>query len=113
MTQLNLNLKLNLQKQALKNRAQSYKVNIMHKSYSLHQLNESKPAVEKLFRNLLQEMKGFKYCMSLGFEFMKKIYIEETYSVVCFNSPTKIVTNDGDVDLNKDDLYYWIKLLDA
>ena len=74
--------------------ARSYKVeNVDHKDL-LVQLQASKSSIEDLFKDLLDEMKCFKYQRTVTVLLSKaKINGSIEYSPVYFNSTTKIVIN--------------------
>ena len=72
----------------------SYKVEIVGKKDQIVQLEASKVSTKNLFRDLLNEIKGFKYQITI--EVLLKKYNhngEIEFSPVYFNSVTKAVTN--------------------
>ena len=72
----------------------SYKVEIIQKKDPIVQLEASKLSIKNLFSDLLNEVKGFKYQITV--EVLLKIYKhngEIEFRPVCFNSVTKTVTN--------------------
>ena len=75
--------------------ARSYKNEIVDKINSLIQLEASKQSITDLFKDLLTEIKGFKYQITLAV-LLSKIKSDESieYSPVYFNSKTKTVIND-------------------
>ena len=75
--------------------ARSYKNEIVDKINSLVQLEASKQSITDLFKDLLTEIKGFKYQITLAV-LLSKIKSDESieYSPVYFNSKTKTVIND-------------------
>ena len=79
-------------KTAFSGYAQSYTVDIVDKKDVIVQLKTSKISIENLFKDLLVEMKGFKYQITL-YVLLSKVkssgLIE--YSPVYFNSLTKTV----------------------
>ena len=80
--------------QAFKGYAMSYKVEIMGKKYPFLQLEASILSIKNLSSNLLNELKGFKYQVTLEVLFKKyKHNGEIEFRSVYFNSVTKTVTN--------------------
>ena len=74
--------------------ARSYKVEIVDHKDPLVQLQASKSSIEDLFKDLLDEMKGFKYQIITAVLLSKaKINGSIEYSPVYFNSTTKTVIN--------------------
>ena len=72
---------------------QSYKIEILDKKNVVVQLKASK--IVKLFKDLLIELKGFKYQITLAVLLSKVKNSGETeYSPVYFNSLTKAVINN-------------------
>ena len=67
--------------------ARSYKVEIIDHKDPLIQLEASKSSVKDLFKDLLNEMKGFKYQITVA------VLLSKEYSSVYFNSVTKTVIN--------------------
>ena len=77
---------------AFRGYAMSYKVEIVEKKDPLIQLEASKTSIKDLFKDLLDETKGFKYQITLKVELKKyKPEGEIEFSPVYFNSATKIV----------------------
>ena len=79
-------------KTAFSGYAQSYKIEIVYKKDMITQLKSSEISIENLFKDLLMEMKGFKYQITLQVLLSKvksKGLIE--YSTVYLNSLTKTV----------------------
>ena len=75
--------------------AQSYKTEIVDKRDVVFQLKASKISIVELFKDLLIELKGFKYQITLAVLLSKVKNSGETeYSPVYFNSLTKTVIND-------------------
>ena len=74
--------------------ARSYKIEIVDHKDPVVQLQASKSSIEELFKNLLDEMKGFKYQITVTV-LPSKVKINESieYSPVYFNSTTKTVIN--------------------
>ena len=72
----------------------SYKVEILDHKDPLVQLGASKSSIKDLFKNLLNEMKGFKYQIAVAVLLSKeKGNGDIEYSSVYFNSTTKTVIN--------------------
>ena len=72
----------------------SYKVEIIEKKDPIVQLKASKLSIKNLFNDLLNELKGFKYQITV--EVLLKKYKhngEIEFRPVYFNSVTKTVTN--------------------
>ena len=68
----------------------------------LVQLEASKPVIKDLFRDLLNEMNGFKYQITLKVLLTKQRQNGETeFSTVYFNSTAKTVININKYGLNK------------
>ena len=65
------------------------------------QLKASKISIVELFKNLLIELKGFKYQITLAILLSKvKNNSEIEYSPVYFNSLTKTVSNSNKLSLD-------------
>ena len=80
----------------------SYKVEIIESKDPLVQLEASKSSIEDLFKDLLNEMKGFKYQITVTVLLYKyKINGDVEYSPVYFNTATKTVINSDKYDLDK------------
>ena len=80
--------------QAFKGYAMSYKVEIIEKKDPIVQLEASKLSIKNLLSDLLNEIKGFKYQITV--EVLLKKYKhngEIEFRPVYFNSVTKTVTN--------------------
>ena len=74
--------------------ARSCKVEIVDHKDPLLQLEASKSSIKDLFKDLLNEMKGFKYQITVAVLLSKqKGNGDIEYSSVCFNSITKKVIN--------------------
>ena len=68
----------------------------------LAQLETSKSSIENLFKDLLNEMKGFKYQITVTVMLSKHKQNEDIeYVPVYFNSATKIAINSDKHDLEK------------
>ena len=81
--------------QAFKGYAISYKVEIIEKKNPIVQLEASKLSIKNLFSDLLNELKGFKYQITV--EVLLKKYKhngEIEFRLVYFNSVTKTATNE-------------------
>ena len=77
---------------AFKRYARSYKVEMVEHKDPLVQLEASKSSIKDLFKDLLNEMKGFKYQITVVFLLSKeKGNRDIEYSSLYFNSMTKIV----------------------
>ena len=75
--------------------ARSYRVEIVESKDPLVQLEASKSSIKDLFKDLLNEMKGFKYQITVEVLLSKhKMDGYTEYSPVYFNSTTKIVINN-------------------
>ena len=79
---------------AFKRYARSYKVDIVDHKDPSTQLEASKSSIKDLFKDLLNEMKGFKYQVTVKVLLSKDKRNEgNKYSSVYFNSTTKTVIN--------------------
>ena len=66
----------------------------MRKTYPTNQLEESKSSIKDLFRNILNEAKGFKYQITSKVTLKKNNKNTEIeFAPVYFNSTTKTVIN--------------------
>ena len=80
--------------EAFKRYTRSYKVEIIDFKDPLLQLEASKSSIKDLFKYLLNEMKGFKYQISVTVLLCKhKINGDIEYAPAYFNSATKTVIN--------------------
>ena len=80
--------------QAFKRYARSYKVEIIEKKDPIVQLEVSKLSIKNLFSDLLNELKGFKYQITVEVLLKKyKLNGENKFRPVYFNPVTKTVTN--------------------
>ena len=87
---------------AFKEYARSYKVEIIDSRNPLVQLEASKSSTKDLFKDLLNEIKGFKYQATVTVLLYKhKMNENIEYSPVYFNSATKTVINSDKYDLDK------------
>ena len=72
----------------------SYKAEIIERKNPIVQLEASKLSIKNLFSDLLNEMKGFKYQITVKVLLKKyKLNEEIEFVPVHFNSVTKIVIN--------------------
>ena len=82
--------------------AKSYKVEIIEPRDHLAQLDARKSSIEDLFQDLLNEIKGFKYQITVAVLLCKhKQSGDIEYPPVYFNSPAKTVINSDQYDLEK------------
>ena len=80
--------------QAFRGYAMSYKAEIIERKNPIVQLEASKLSIKNLFSDLLNEMKGFKYQITVKVLLKKyKLNEEIEFVPVHFNSVTKIVIN--------------------
>ena len=80
----------------------SYKIEIIDSKDPLVQLEASKSSIEDLFKELLIEMKGLKYQITVTFLLCKHNINEDIdYAPVYFNSATKTAINSDKYDLDK------------
>ena len=71
-----------------------YKVEIIQKKDQILQLEATKLSIKNLFSDLLNELKGFKYQITVEVFLQKYKHNRETeFRPVYFNSVTKTVTN--------------------
>ena len=94
----------------LKDNARTYKIEIIDPNDSLAQLEASKSSIRYLFKDLLDEIKGFKYQIKVKVLLRKHNengYIE--FAPVYFNSTTKTIINSKYVlDKSFQDILYKI-----
>ena len=85
---------------AFKKYGKSFSIEMIDSKDPLVQLNASKSSIKDLFKDLLYEMKGFKYQITINISLSKRQINGDTeYSPVYFNSITKTVINlDFDID---------------
>ena len=87
---------------AFKRYARSYKIEIIDTKDPLAQLEANKSSIEDLFKELLNEMKGFKYQITVTVLLSKhKINGDIEYAPVYFHSATKTTINSHKYDLDK------------
>ena len=80
--------------EAFERYAKSFSIEIVDKKDPLIQLNSSKSSIKDLFKDLLYEMDGFKYQITMNATLSKeKINCDTEYASVYFNSIAKTVTN--------------------
>ena len=85
---------------ALRRYAKGYEVEIMDLKDPLAQLEVSKSSIADLFKDLLNEMKDFKYEITVTVLLCKHKKNGE-YAPVYFNSASKTVINSDKYDLDK------------
>ena len=79
---------------AFKRYARSYSIEKVDKKDPLIQLNSSKSCIKDLFKDLLHEMNGFKYQITMNITLNKeKIGGNTEYASVYFNSLAKMMIN--------------------
>ena len=82
--------------------ARSYKIEIVDKKDPLVQLEASKLSIKYFFKDLLNEIKGFKYQITLIIVLCKiKTDGSIEYSPVYYNSATKTVINSDEFGLDQ------------
>ena len=82
--------------------ARCYKIEIIDSKDALAQLEASKSSIEELFKDLLNDMKSFKYQVTVTVLLFKhKINGDINYAPVSFNSATKEIINSDKYDLDK------------
>ena len=88
----------------------SYKIEIVDKKDSIVQLKASELSIKDLFKDLLNEIKGFKYQITLSILLIKvRSDGNVEYSPVHFNSTTKTIINDKfSLDQSFQDIMYRI-----
>ena len=87
---------------ALKRYEKSYKVELIEPKDPFFQLEASKSSIKGLFKDLLNEMKCFKYQIILTVLLIKhKVNGDIEHAPVYFNSATKTVINSDEYDLVK------------
>ena len=87
---------------ALHSYARSYKVEIVYIKDPLVQIETSKSRIKDLFKDLLYELKGFKYQITVNI-LLSKLKTDGCieYSFVYFNSTTKTVINTDKFNLDQ------------
>ena len=82
--------------------ARSYKVEIVDKEDPLVQLEVNKSSIEDVFKGLLDEIKSFKYQITVAV-LLSKIKTDGSieYSPVYFNSTAKAVNNSDEFGLDE------------
>ena len=87
---------------AFKRYARSYNVEIIDSKDPLAQLEASKSSIEDLFKERINEMKGFKYQITAATLLSKHKQNKDTeYHPAYFNSTTKTVIDADNYNLNK------------
>ena len=98
--------------EAFKRYTKSFSIEIVDKKDLLIQLNSSKPSIKDLFKDLLHEMDGFKYQITIYATLSKgKINGDTEYASVYFNSITKTVINldfEYSIDKSFEEILYRI-----
>ena len=91
--------------------AQSYKTEIVDKRDVVIQLKASKISIVELFKDLLIELRGFKYQINLAVLLSKvKNSGSIEYSPVYFNSLTKtVINNKFRLDQSFQEIIYWLE----
>ena len=86
---------------ALKGYTQSFEVELRDKKDPLIQLQKSRRAIEYLFKNLLIQIKGFKFVETLQVKFVKYSNDKKILkNVFFFNSSTNLIINETDIKLS-------------
>ena len=81
--------------QAFKGYAMSYKVEIVERKHLILQLGACKSSIKDLFNNLLKEIRGFNYQITVKVLLKKYKHDGEfEFATVCFNSLTKTIINN-------------------
>ena len=90
--------------------ARSYKVEVVESKYPLSQLETSKSSIKGLFKDLLKEMKGFKYQITVKVLLkINKRNGKSEFAPVYFNYATKTVINfEYDLDKSFQEVLYRI-----
>ena len=98
-------------KTAFSSHARSYQIEIVDKGDVIVQLKASKISIVELFRDLLIELKGFKYQITLAVLLSKvKNSGSIEYSPVYFNSLTKtVITDNFKLDQSFQEIIYRLK----
>ena len=88
--------------EAFKRYKRSYKIETIDLKDHLALLKASKLSIKYLFKDLLDEIKGFKYQITVKVLLIKHKGNEDIeFAPVCFNSTTKTVINSDKYDLYK------------
>ena len=94
-------LNIIINKAAFRGYSKSYEIEIIDKIDVIAQLKSSEISLKDLFKDLLNELKGFKYQITLCVLLSKQKNINEIeYRAVYFNSLTKTVINNNNNFLN-------------
>ena len=93
---------------AFKGYARSYKIEIIDLKNPSAQLEASKSSIEDLFKDLLNEIKGFKYQITVKVLLCKyKENGDNEFSPVYFNSTTeKIINSESNLDRSFQEILY-------
>ena len=83
---------------ALKNSTKSFAVDIVDNKDPLKQLTETKKVIERHLNKELGELKGFKYIETLKITFEKQLGNETTINTAYFNSKTKTLINENEIN---------------
>ena len=83
---------------ALKNSTKSFAVDIVDNKDPLKQLMETKKVIERHLNKELGELKGFKYIETLKITFEKQLGNETTIKTAYFNSKTKTLINENEIN---------------
>ena len=83
---------------ALKNSTKSFAVDIVENKDPLKQLTETKKVIERHLNKELGELKGFKYIETLKITFEKQLGNETTIKTAYFNSKTKTLINENEIN---------------
>ena len=83
---------------ALKNSTKSFAVDIVDNKDPLKQLTETKKVIERHLNKELGELKGFKYIETLKITFEKQLGNETTIKTAYFNSKTKTLINENEIN---------------
>ena len=89
---------------ALKGHAKSYGIELQDNLNPLNHFTKTRALVESHFKNLLKDMKGFKFIEMLEVTFVKVTFDSEsgksvgTYKKAFFNSKAKTITKTNDIE---------------
>ena len=95
--------------EAFRGYAMSYKVQIVERKDPIVQLKASKLSIKNLFSDLLNEIKGFEYQITVKV-LLKKYKVDEEieFRLVCFNSVTKTVNHRFKLESSFQEILYMI-----
>ena len=85
---------------ALRGYTQSFDIGIRDNKDPLIQLQNSRNAINHLFKNILIKTKGFKFVETLQVEFFKFTKKSKLFKDAYFNSKTFLITNETDMKLS-------------